>query len=342
VKAVLFSKKPFNFTALGSQGILLVLIVGLLLTVLIALMQGSVQLNANEVWQSLLHTGDPTHQIIIWELRLPRIIAALIVGAALGLSGALLQGMLRNGLAEPYLLGVSAGAGLVAIILITLGIWQTWVPLASWLGAVVAACVVYSLGHTPTGVSVERLILGGVAVSFLLFAIQTVFLLFAEDGQVQAALIWLTGSLNGRGWGEIIMVMPYLSVALFAGCLLGRSLNILTLGDEIAVSLGISLGRSRLYITIVATLLTAGAVSVAGLIGFVGLLIPNGVRLLVGSDYRWVLPLSALGGAWMLTFADLLARIGPVELPVGAVTAILGAPLFITLLHRQGKHSAHH
>jgi len=321
-----------------SNPLVLLLLIGILLfTMLIALMQGAVPLTPSEVWQALWHRGDATHQVIVWDLRLPRILAGVLVGAALGLSGALLQGMLRNGLAEPYLLGVSAGAGIVAIILITLGVLQTWVPLAAWVGAVTAAFVVYALGRTSNGVAVERLILGGVAVSSLLFAVQTVFLLLAEEGRVQAALVWLAGSLNGRGWREVSMAFPYLAIALVAGCLLGRSLNCLTLGDDIAVSLGISLQRSRLYITALATLLTAGAVSIAGLVGFVGLLIPNGVRLFVGSDYRWVLPLSALGGAWMLTAADLLARLTPVELPVGAVTALLGAPLFIALLYQRGK-----
>jgi iron complex transport system permease protein len=185
--------------------------------------------------------------------------------------------------------------------------------------------------------SIERLVLGGVAVSSLLGAVQTTLLLLADDGRVQAALNWLVGSLNGRGWVEIGRAFPYLAIALGVGSLLGRTLNVLNLGDELAVSLGSSLGRSRLLIGGVATLLAAGAVSMTGLIGFVGLVVPHGVRLLVGNDYRWVLPLSAIGGAWVLLLADLLARIGAVELPVGAVTALLGAPVFIALLYRQRR-----
>ncbi|MGV0028475.1 FecCD family ABC transporter permease [Phormidesmis priestleyi] len=308
---------------------------GLLFTIVIALAHGAVQLNPAEVWQALLHQGDPTHQTIIWDLRLPRILAALVVGAALGMSGALLQGMLRNGLADPFVLGISAGAGLVAIAFITLGILQAWIPLAAWIGAIITAALVYLLGYTGSGISTERLILGGVAFSSLFGAVQATLLLMAEDGRVQAALNWLIGSLNGRGWTELNAVAPYIAIALLIGCSFGRLINVLNLGDELAVGLGISVSRSRLFIGAIATLLTASAVSMTGLIGFVGLVVPHGVRLLVGTDYRWVLPLSAIAGAWVLTFADLLARLGTVELPVGAVTALLGSPLFIWLLYRR-------
>ena len=157
----------------------------------------------------------------------------------------------------------------------------------------------------------------------------------SPDGRVQAALNWLIGSLNGRGWREITVVGPCVLVALVAGCLLARQVNLLSLGDDLATGLGTSMARSRCLIGAVATLLAAGAVSIAGLVGFVGLIVPHGVRLLVGTDYRLVLPFSALAGALVLSAADLLARIGPVELPVGGVTAVAGAPVFIWLLHRR-------
>jgi iron complex transport system permease protein len=290
-----------------------------------------------DLWQALLHQGDPLHQTILWELRLPRILAALVVGAALGLSGALLQGMLRNGLADPFVLGISAGSGLVAIACISLNVLSVWVPLGAWIGAIFTAALVYGLGYLGGGLAIERLILAGVAVSSLFGAIQTSLLLLADDGRIQAALNWLIGSLNGRGWAEVSMAGPYVGVALIGGCLLARPLNLLNLGDELAVGLGTSLVRSRLLIGAIASLLAASAVSMAGLIGFVGLIVPHGVRLLVGSDYRWILPFSALGGAWVLTFADLVSRLGAIELPVGAVTALLGSPLFIGLLYRQGR-----
>lgn len=316
----------------------LMLIGCVLVTVAISLCHGSVSLTLSQVWQAFWRQGDITHQTIIWDLRLPRILAALVVGAALGMSGALLQGMLRNGLADPFVLGISAGAGLVAIGFITLGITSTLVPIGAWMGAIFTAVLVYGLGYMGGGgLAIERLILAGVAVSSLFGAIQTTLLLLADDGRIQAALSWLIGSLNGRGWAEVTMAGPYVGGALIAGCGLARSLNLLNLGDDLAVGLGASLVRSRLLIGAIASLLTASAVSMAGLIGFVGLIVPHGVRLLVGSDYRWILPCSALGGAWVLTFADLLSRLGAIELPVGAVTALLGSPLFIWLLYRRGK-----
>ncbi len=313
----------------------LILIIGLFVTIILSLSLGAVPMSAAQIWQAFLHQGDSINQTIIWELRLPRIVAALTVGAALGMSGALLQGLLRNSLADPFILGISAGAGLVAIALFTLGLFQAWVPLFSWVGAILTSAIVYFLGKTATGISVERLILGGVAVSSLFGAIQTTLLLLAEDSRIQAALNWLIGSLNGRGWSDIQIAAPYISVSLVLGCFLARSVNLLALGDDLAVGLGVSLMRSRLLIGAVATLLAASAVSIGGLIGFVGLVVPHGVRLLVGTDYRWVLPLSAVGGAFVLTLSDLLARLGAVELPVGTITALLGSPLFVWLLYRR-------
>ncbi|MBE9058988.1 iron ABC transporter permease [Sphaerospermopsis sp. LEGE 08334] len=305
------------------------------LTFFVSLSQGAVNFNFVDFYQALIREGDPIKQTILWDLRLPRIIAAMVVGAALGMSGALLQGMLRNSLADPFILGISAGAGLIVIIMIVLQVFPIAIPFAAWLGAILTSAIVIFLGRSPGGISVERLILGGVAVSALFGSVQSTLLLMAEDGQVQIALSWLVGSLNGRGWQEISTASPYIISALLCGCLLARSLNVLALGDELTVGLGVSLLRSRLLIGGVATLLAAGAVSIAGLIGFVGLLVPHAVRLMVGTDNRFVLPFSAVAGAWLLMFADLLARLGAVELPVGSVTALLGSPLFIWLLYRR-------
>jgi iron complex transport system permease protein len=307
----------------------------LLLTIGFSLTHGSVSLSLNEVGQALIHQGSAIHQTIVWELRLPRILAAVVVGAALGMSGALLQGMLRNSLADPFLLGISAGAGLVVVVFVTLGVLQLWIPIAAWIGAILTTTLVYFLARTRSGIAIERLILGGVAVSSLFGAIQTTLLLLSDDGRIQLALNWLIGSLNGRGWSDLRVSGVYILVALGFGCFLARSVNILNLGDELAVGLGVSLGRSRLLIGGCATLLAAGAVSISGLIGFVGLIVPHGIRLLAGSDYRWVLPLSAIGGALVLSFADLLSRLGTIELPVGAVTALLGSPLFVWLLYQR-------
>ncbi len=302
----------------------MVLFLGLTLTLLLSLSQGAVPLSFDEMLQALLRRGDPLKQTILWDLRIPRIIAAMIVGAALGMSGALLQGMLRNSLADPFILGISAGAGLVVIVMVVLQVFQAWIPLAAWIGAIITTAIVIFLGRSGSKLSVERLILGGVAVSSLFGAVQSTLLLLAEDGQIQQALNWLIGSLNGRGWREVNAAAPYIIIALIAGWLRARSLNLLALGDDLAVGLGVNLGRSRILIAGVATLLAA-----------IGLVVPHGVRLLVGNDHRILLPLSALGGAWLLMFSDLLSRLGSVELPVGSVTALLGSPLFIWLLYRR-------
>lgn len=315
------------------------LLLGLCLTLLLSLSQGAVPLSLEEMLQALLHQGDQLKQTILWDLRIPRILAAIVVGSALGMSGALLQGMLRNSLADPFILGISAGAGLVVIVMVVLQVFQAWIPLAGWLGAIVTTAIVIFLGRSGNKLSVEKLILGGVAVSSLFGAIQSTLLLLAEDGQIQQALNWLIGSLNGRGWKEVTTASPYIILALIAGCLLARSLNLLALGDDLAVGLGVNLGRSRILIAGVATLLAAGAVSVSGLIGFIGLVVPHGIRLMVGNDHRILLPLSALGGAWLLMFADLLSRLGAIELPVGSVTALLGSPLFIWLLYQRKEGS---
>ena len=313
----------------------LFLTIALVIIVGISLSFGAVSMTTVQIWQALTKTGDPLNQTIIWDLRLPRILAAMLVGAALGMSGSLLQGMIRNGLADPFLLGISAGAGLFAITMLSFGVFLSWIPLAAWVGGLLTTIIVYFLARSREGISIERLILGGVAVSSLFGAIQSVLLLMAEDGRIQTALSWLIGSLNGRGWNEVTVAGAYISVALLLGCLLARAVNLLNLGDELAVSLGVNLLRDRILIGGVATLLAAGAVSIGGLIGFVGLIVPHGIRLLVGTDYRAVLPLSAIGGALVLTAADLLSRLGAVELPVGAVTALLGSPLFIWLLYNR-------
>ncbi|MGD1854582.1 MAG: FecCD family ABC transporter permease [Leptolyngbyaceae cyanobacterium] len=329
-KQVSIRRQRYRLMAIG-----VLLCLGLLLVIAISLAFGSVALNRQELWAVLWGQGSRIHQTIVWDLRLPRVIAAMIVGSALGMSGALLQGMLRNGLASPFLLGISSGAGLAAVLIVGLGVWAIWLPLGAWIGAVTAMVIVFVLAKTKGEISVERLILGGVAVSSLFAALQTMLLLMSPDGQVQAALTWLTGSLNGRGWDEVRVVGPSVVMALGLGCLLARQVNLLNLGDDLAVGLGSSLVRSRLLIGATATLLTAGAVSIAGLVGFIGLLVPHGIRLLVGNDYRLVLPFSAIGGALVLCLADLVARSGPIELPVGIVTAILGAPVFMGLLYRR-------
>lgn len=316
--------------------VITVILLGLLVgAIALSLVKGSVSLSPSELTDALLRRGRLSHQVIIWELRLPRIAAAALVGSSLGLAGGLMQGLLRNSLATPYLLGVSAGAGLVAASLIVLGVSAIYIPAGAWFGAIGAALLVYGLAWSQGQIAIDRLILGGVALNSLLGALQTTLIVLSDDSQIQQAFNWLVGSLNGRGWSQVNAAAPYLLLALLVGCLLGRSLNLLNLGDDMALGLGLSLGRSRLLIGATATLLAAGAASIGGLIGFVGLIVPHGVRLFVGSDYRLSLPLSALGGAIVLILADWVARLGAIELPVGAVMALMGSPVFLLLLYRR-------
>ena len=270
---------------------------------------------------------------------MPRLICSLLVGAALGMSGALLQGMLMNGLASPYLLGISAGSGLVIVFFISFGLLQSFIPFAAWMGAILTTLIVFILSKDGNKIVVERLVLGGVAISSLFGAIQATLLLQVEDGRIQAALNWLIGSLNSRGWQEINFAALPILIALLIGLFLSRQLNLLSLGDELSVSLGNSLFRSRCLIGAVATLLAACAVSIGGLIGFIGLIVPHFSRLLIGYDFKYILPFSALIGALTLSSADLISRLGPVEIPVGIVTALIGAPIFMFILYKRTSYN---
>ena len=302
-----------------------------------SLSKGSVYISIEDIWLAIFRRGEEINQTIIWDLRLPRLISSLLVGSALGMSGALLQGMLKNGLASPYLLGISAGSGLVIVAFITFGLAQIFIPIAAWLGAIFTTLIVFTLSKSGNKISIERLILGGVAVSSLFGAIQATLLLQAEDGRIQSALTWLIGSLNSRGWDEIRITWIPIIFSIILSLLLARQLNLLSLGDELSMSLGNSLFRSRCLIGAIATLLAASAVAIGGLIGFIGLIVPHFSRLLIGNDYKYVLPFSALIGGLTLSTADLIARSGPIEVPVGIVTSLLGAPIFIIILYRRSS-----
>ena len=297
--------------------------------------KGSVYISIEDIWLAIFRRGEEINQTIIWDLRLPRLISSLLVGSALGMSGALLQGMLKNGLASPYLLGISAGSGLVIVAFITFGLAQIFIPIAAWLGAIFTTLIVFTLSKSGNKISIERLILGGVAISSLFGAIQATLLLQAEDGRIQSALTWLIGSLNSRGWNEIRITWIPILFSIMLSLLLARQLNLLSLGDELSMSLGNSLFRSRCLIGAIATLLAASAVAIGGLIGFIGLIVPHFSRLLIGSDYKFILPLSALIGGLTLSTADLIARSGPIEMPVGIVTSLIGAPIFIIILYKR-------
>ena len=268
-------RKNINLKEIKFISSFMILFILLIIVSIFSLSKGSVLIPNKDLWLAIFQKGDQINQTIIWELRLPRLIASLLVGSSLGMSGALLQGMLRNGLASPYLLGISAGSGLVIVFFISFGLIQTFIPFAAWIGAIFTTLIVFVLSKDGNKIVIERLVLGGVAISSLFGAIQATLLLQAEDGRIQAALNWLIGSLNARGWQEVKFTTLPILIALFIGLFLYRQLNLLSLGDELSVSLGTSLFRSRCLIGAIATLLAACAVSIGGLIGFIGLIVPH-------------------------------------------------------------------
>lgn len=281
---------------------------------------------------------DPLQLKIVLDLRLPRIVVALLMGGSLGVAGAILQGVFRNPLADPYVLGTSSGAALAAAfgLLATQGTGVWLVPLLALTGALVTSAVVVSLGRDAWGVRAERLLLAGVGIGFFLSAILMLVMSLAQADGVKRALLWMAGDLAGADWS----VVPVASLLMLFGFLLAlarrRGLNALALGDEVAFGLGLEPGRERTLLVLAASLLTAASVALGGIVGFVGLMVPHAVRALVGADARRVLPLSALGGGMLLCLADTVGRsvLPPVEIPAGVVTALIGAPWFLIMLRR--------
>lgn len=277
---------------------------------------------------------------VLWELRAPRVVLGALVGALLAIAGGTYQAVFRNPLADPYLLGAAAGAGLGATISIVYA-GLVPLPLAAFAGATAAVGGAYLLGRSVGGRSTATLILAGVAMAAFLTALQTL-LLQQNTENVRAIYSWLLGRLSTSGWGDVLLVLPYAALSLATILAHRRLLDVLKVGDEEAVSLGVPVSRVRFLMVGAATLGTAAAVSVSGLIGFVGIVVPHAVRLLVGSSYRVVLPLSALFGAAFLVLADVLARtaLSPGELPIGVVTACVGAPFFVVVLRTARTSSA--
>jgi|TARA_B100000315_G_scaffold231146_1_gene242238 iron complex transport system permease protein len=280
-------------------------------------------------------------ETIILEIRLPRVILAGVVGAALAIAGATYQGLFRNPLADPYLIGVAQGAALGAVIgfLVPItGIGIGSVPLFAFVGALVSVAVVYSLARVGGTLPVTTLILAGVALGALLGAIVS-YLVITSGAKMPGIIFWLIGSFSLSQWSEVQVVLPIMVVGVVVIMLFARSLNIMQLDEEQAQQLGINVERLKLILLTAATLMTAAAVSFVGIIGFIGIIIPHAVRLIWGPDYRFLLPLSVLSGAIFLILADVVARtiLAPSEIPIGVITAICGAPFFLYLLRRRTK-----
>lgn len=297
------------------------------------LMTGSISIPISEVWTALFQASDTIERQIIWDIRLPRILTGLLVGACLAIAGALLQGVMRNPLADPGIIGVSAGAGLVAVtMMLILPHYIHLLPLGAFFGALAATIVIYFIAWDK-GVSPLRMILAGIAINSLLGAIMSGIMILYSD-RVQAVLPWLVGGLGGRGWSHFFIILPYALIGMVLSLFAIKQANILMIGEEIASLLGTNVERSRLFLILLATFLAGAGVSVAGLIGFVGLVVPHFIRLMIGNDYRYLLPLSAIGGAILVVVSDTAARswFDPIELPVGILLAVLGAPFFLYLL----------
>lgn len=307
-----------------------------LAALLLSLSVGSAGLGLATLWQVVQGGGSPLARAVILELRLPRALAAFASGGLLAYAGALMQVLLRNPLADPYVLGVSGGAAVGALSAMLLGL-AAWVSLAAFVGALLSTALVFSLAGAAGQWSSTRLLLTGVVLAAGWGAVITFLLATAPNTELPGMLFWLMGDL-GAARGSI-GALAVLAVLLFAALPFGRSLNVLGRGSLQAAALGVPVIRLELALHICSALATAVAVSVAGSIGFVGLIVPHMLRLVIGNDQRLVVPASALLGGTLLTLADTVARtlLAPEQLPVGVITAMVGVPAFLLLLHRSGS-----
>ena len=277
---------------------------------------------------------------ILFSIRLPRVLVALLMGMALGASGAVLQGILRNPLADPYVLGISSGASLAAALGIVSGVsflGNFTIPVLAFIGATVTGGIVGALGVKRGGFWPERLLLGGVGLSFLFSAVLMLLMSISTDEGLRRAMLWIFGDLSMSEWQRIPYGFLFVLVGILLSVSRARALNALILGDEFAHSLGFAPSTERLILFIAVGLMTAASVSLGGMIGFIGLLMPHIMRFFFGADNRMLIPASAIGGGSLLCIADLLSRsvLPPMELPAGVITAIIGAPYFLYLLRRK-------
>ena len=339
-----FRRRKSRFYVIGGLAAICVIIALLTLTI------GSVKIPIGTVWSILLshmpwshYAGDwsAATDMIIWNIRLPRIMMAGAVGAALGVAGATYQGLFRNPLADPYLIGVAQGAALGAVI----GFLLPWtilgayfIPLFAFTGSLAAVSVVYLIARVGKTLPMTTLILAGVAIGSFLLSIISYLTLVSPD-KTHGILTWMMGKFSMTDWDQFWMVAPYVAAGLIVIFIYARPLNVMQLDEEQAQQLGINVERTKLILLGAATLMTAAAVCFVGTIGFVGIIVPHAIRLAWGPDHRALLPLSAIGGAILLILADTASRsvLPPTEIPVGVITAFLGAPFFLFLLRRKKR-----
>ncbi|HSW57283.1 MAG TPA: iron ABC transporter permease [Dehalococcoidales bacterium] len=333
-----------RFFAIGGMALACVIIALLVLTI------GSVKIPFASVWSILVShlpwvpaqgQWSANADMIITGIRLPRVVLSGLVGAALAVAGATYQGLFRNPLADPYLIGVAQGASLGAVLgfVFTWGILGNYlIPVLAFGGALIAVSVVYSVARVGKTLPVTTLILAGVAVGALLISITSYLTLISPD-RTHGIISWLMGGFSTANWTQVGLVLPYIVVGMVVILAFARPLNVMQLDEDQAQQLGINVERTKLILLAASTLVTAAAVCFVGTIGFVGIIVPHAVRLVFGPDHRSLLPLSALAGACLLILADTVSRtlIPPQEIPVGVITAFLGAPFFVYLLRRKKK-----
>lgn len=318
--------------------VFIVALVILLIGILLSMKLGAIPLSWSELYHVL--SGDDSSKIgqIIMTIRLPRIVVGLLAGMNLALAGVILQGILRNPLADPGIIGITSGGALAAmIIMILLPTYVMLVPIGAFVGALAASLLVYGISWQG-GLNPLRLILAGVAVAAFFGGFNTILSVFYPD-RVQGTVSWMAGGFVGRSWDDVMMIWPYTAIGIVGSMVSIRWLTLLSLGDDTARTLGLHVEQCRLALLVLAALLAASAVSVSGMLGFVGLIVPHVARLIVGVDYRHLIPTSMVFGGILIVYADTLARmiIAPGEIPVGVLMSFLGAPFFLYLLKGVGR-----
>ncbi len=317
--------------------------VALLGACVLAVSLGAADIDFKTVWSAVFQFNPERQEhLIIWELRLPRVIGAALVGCCFAVSGSIMQGMTRNPLADSGLLGLNAGAAFLLAVCFAFfpGLSYAYVILFSFVGAALGATIVYGIGSwSKSGLTPIRLVLAGAAVSALLSALSEGIALHFDIGQDLA--FWYAGGVSGTRWSHLQVITPWFIMAMIVAMILSRSITILSLGEEVAIGLGEKTGRVKLIGAVVVLVLAGAAVSVVGAVSFVGLIVPHLSRKLVGYDYRWIIPASAVLGAWLVVLADLAARLinPPYETPIGALIALLGVPFFLYMARKGGKLS---
>lgn len=318
--------------------VFIIALVVLLVGILFSIKLGAIPLSWSELYHVLSGSDSSKLGQIIMTIRLPRILVGFLAGMNLALAGVILQGILRNPLADPGIIGITSGGALAAmIIMILLPTYVMLVPIGAFIGALAASLLVYGISWQG-GLNPLRLILAGVAVAAFFGGFNTVLSVFYPD-RVQGTVSWMAGGFVGRSWDDIMMIWPYTAIGIVGSMVSIRWLTLLSLGDDTARTLGLHVERCRLALLVLAALLAASAVSVSGMLGFVGLIVPHVARLIVGVDYRYLIPTSMVFGGILIVYADTLARmiIAPGEIPVGVLMSFLGAPFFLYLLKGVGR-----